>query len=106
MRRQMICRLCDDGGVDKVVEKFERTDTAVDNRFPMRTRRAPEPVLKEVKPATGRWTGGSCSAIRRVGWHEICLQCGPADGSQLIELRQPFLMTKAKTAGTADIHAP
>src|SRR5713226_4489165 len=42
VRSQMISRLRDDGGVNKVVEKLERTDTAVDDRFAMRTRRAPE----------------------------------------------------------------
>src|SRR5713226_5013330 len=84
--RQMISRLRDDGGVDKVIEKLERTDTTVDDRLAMRTRRAPEPVLEDLKHTTGRWTGGSCRPIGRLGWHEICLQSGRADGSQLIEL--------------------
>src|SRR6266851_2374108 len=43
VRSQMISRLRDNGGVGKVVEKLERTDTAVDDRFAVRTRRAPEP---------------------------------------------------------------
>ncbi len=71
----MISRLRDDRGVDKVVEKLEGTDTAVDDRFAMRTRRAPEPVLKKLKRPTGRWTG-SCRPIGRLGWHEICLLGG------------------------------
>src|SRR6266851_1259313 len=64
VRSQMISRLGDDGGVDKVVEKLERTDTAVDDRLAMRARRAPEPVLEELKRSTGRRTRGSCSHIR------------------------------------------
>ena len=76
MRSQTICRLRDDGGVGKVVEKFERTDAAIDDRLAMRARRAPEPVLKKAKRTTGRWTGGRRRFIGRLGRHEICLQCG------------------------------
>jgi hypothetical protein len=53
--------LRDDRCVGKVVEKLERTDTAVDDSFAVRTRRAPEPVLRKVQRPTGRWTGGSRS---------------------------------------------
>src|SRR5229473_3086134 len=82
----MISCLRDDGGVGKVVEKLERTDTAVDDRFAMRTRRAPEPVLNKLKCPTGRWTGGNSRPFGRLGRHEICLQSGRADGSHLIGL--------------------
>jgi hypothetical protein len=74
MRSQMIPRLCNDGGVDEVVEKFEGADTAVDDRFAMWPRRAPEPILKKLERPTARGTPGSCRRIRRLGWHEICLQ--------------------------------
>ena len=82
----MISRLRDDRGVDKVVEKLERTDTTVDERFAMRTGRAPEPVLKKLKRPSGRWTGGSCRLVERLRWHEICLQSGRGHGCGLVEL--------------------
>ncbi len=66
--------LRDDRRVGKVVEKLERTDAAVGDRFAMRTRRAPEPVLKKLKCPSGRWTG--VRPIGKLDWHEICLQHG------------------------------
>src|SRR6266852_1220054 len=64
--RQLISRLRDDGGVGKVIEKLERTDTTIDDRFAVRTRRTPEPVLEKLKRPTGRRTRGSS---RPVGQH-------------------------------------
>ncbi len=103
----MVCCLSDDGGVHKVIEKLEGTDAAIDDRFAMRTRRKPEPVLNELKGPTGRWTGGSCGPVRRLGWHELWdgasrhLTCPAADQrpvwvwrpSQLTGRRAPFCHT-------------
>src|SRR5260370_32996317 len=58
VRSQVISRLRDDGGVGKVVEKLERTDTAVYDRFAMRARRCPQQVPEKMKGPTPRWTGG------------------------------------------------
>ncbi len=72
VRHQLKSGLRDDRCVGKVVQKLERTDTAVDDGFAMRTRRAPEPVLKKLKRPPGRRTRGRL--IGGLGGHEICLQ--------------------------------